>query len=125
MVVDAQATPAMASEVIGRVASVTDKPVKYVLLSHYHAVRVLGASAYAGAEILASRRDAQPGRRARQGGHGLRDRPFPAPVPGAETIPRPGLAASHLSPRDVGLARQREVRLMHIGRGHTAGDTVA
>ena len=54
MVVDAQATPVMARQVIERVAKVTDKPIKYVLLTHYHAVRVLGASAYAGAEILAS-----------------------------------------------------------------------
>src|SRR5258708_23430158 len=54
MVVDAQATPVMAREVIDRVAKVTDKPIKYVLLSHYHAVRVLGASAFAGAAILAS-----------------------------------------------------------------------
>src|SRR5213595_2298162 len=54
MVVDAQATPVMARQVIDRVAKVTDKPIKYVLLTHYHAVRVLGAAAYAGAEILAS-----------------------------------------------------------------------
>ena len=54
MVIDAQATPVMARQVIDRVAKVTDKPIKYVLLSHYHAVRVLGASAYKGAEILAS-----------------------------------------------------------------------
>ncbi len=54
MVVDAQATPVMALEVIERVRKVTDKPIKYVLLSHYHAVRVLGASAYDDAEILAS-----------------------------------------------------------------------
>ena len=53
MVVDAQATPVMAREVIERIRKVTDKPIKYVLLSHYHAVRVLGASAY-GAEILVS-----------------------------------------------------------------------
>lgn len=54
MVVDAQATPVMALEVIKRVRKVTDKPIKYVLLSHYHAVRVLGASAYTGAEIISS-----------------------------------------------------------------------
>src|SRR5579883_1654464 len=54
MVVDAQATPVMAQEVIERVARVTDKPIKYVLLTHYHAVRVLGASAFVNAEILAS-----------------------------------------------------------------------
>src|ERR1700719_641850 len=54
MVIDAQATPVMAREVIDRVATITDKPIKYVLLSHYHAVRVLGASAVSGAAILAS-----------------------------------------------------------------------
>ena len=41
MVVDAQATPVMARQVIDRVAKITDKPIKYVLLTHYHAVRVL------------------------------------------------------------------------------------
>jgi glyoxylase-like metal-dependent hydrolase (beta-lactamase superfamily II) len=46
IVFDAQATPAMANKVIERVRTVTDKPIKYVVLSHYHAVRVLGASAY-------------------------------------------------------------------------------
>ena len=44
LVFDAQATPAMANKVIERVKTVTDKPVKYVVLSHYHAVRVLDAS---------------------------------------------------------------------------------
>ena len=54
MVVDAQATPAMAQDVIARVRSVTDKPIRYVVLTHYHAVRVLGASAYRAQAIIAS-----------------------------------------------------------------------
>ena len=54
MVIDTQATPVMAQDVIRRIRSVTDKPIKYVLMSHYHAVRVLGASAYAAQEIIAS-----------------------------------------------------------------------
>src|SRR5580692_5169390 len=54
LVFDAQATPAMAGKVIERVKTVTDKPVKYVVLSHYHAVRVLGASAYNAQAIIAS-----------------------------------------------------------------------
>ena len=49
LVFDAQATPAMAHKVIERVRSVTDKPIKYVVLSHYHAVRVLGAFRLQGA----------------------------------------------------------------------------
>ncbi len=48
MVIDTTATPAMAQNLIARIRSVTDKPIKYVVLSHYHAVRVLGASAYSG-----------------------------------------------------------------------------
>src|SRR3989454_4364610 len=54
MVVDTQATPVMAQDVIRRVREVTDKPIKYVVLSHYHAVRVLGASAYEPQHIIAS-----------------------------------------------------------------------
>lgn len=54
MVVDAQATPRLASLVVERIRSVTDKPIKYVVLSHYHAVRVLGASAFQAEQILAS-----------------------------------------------------------------------
>ena len=56
MVIDAQATPAMAEDVIRHIRAVTDKPIKYVVLSHYHAVRVLGASAYKAREVIASRR---------------------------------------------------------------------
>src|ERR1700733_5459160 len=55
MVIDTQATPVMAQDVIRRIREVTDKPIKYVLLSHYHAVRVLGATAYAPEHVIASR----------------------------------------------------------------------
>ncbi len=55
MVIDTQATPVMAQDVIRRIREVTDKPIRYVVLSHYHAVRVLGASGYAPEHIIASR----------------------------------------------------------------------
>ena len=45
MVIDTQATPVMAQDVICRIREVTDKPIRYVVPSHYHAVRVLGAAA--------------------------------------------------------------------------------
>src|SRR4030095_12063171 len=51
---DTQATPVMARDVIDRIRGVTDKPIRYVVLSHYHAVRVLGASAYGAEHIIAS-----------------------------------------------------------------------
>src|SRR6188508_905460 len=55
MVIDTQATPVMARDVIRRIREVTDKPIRYVVLSHYHAVRVLGASAYEPEHVIASR----------------------------------------------------------------------
>src|SRR2546421_12125503 len=55
MVIDTQATPVMARDVIHRIRAVTDKPIKYVVLTHYHAVRVLGASGYKPEHIIASR----------------------------------------------------------------------
>ena len=81
-VFDAQATPGMARSVIEKVRTVTDKPIKYVILSHYHAVRVLGASAYAGAGDHLVPGDLPAHRRARAAGLGIGVRPLSAPVPG-------------------------------------------
>ena len=46
--------PRWRQDVIRRIREVTDKPIKYVVLTHYHAVRVLGASAYRPQQIIAS-----------------------------------------------------------------------
>ena len=54
LVADTQATPAMAQDVIRRIREVTDKPIRHVVLTHYHAVRVLGASAYGAQQVIAS-----------------------------------------------------------------------
>ena len=54
MIVEAQATPRLARMVIERVREVTDKPIKFLALTHYHAVRVLGASAYGAENIIMS-----------------------------------------------------------------------
>ena len=58
MVIDAQATPEMAEKVIERIRTVTDKPIKYVVLSHYHAVRVLAPAATVPSTSSAARRRA-------------------------------------------------------------------
>src|SRR5689334_13826414 len=55
MVIDTQATPVMAQDVIRHIRTVSDKPIRYVVLSHYHAVRVLGASGYQAQHVIASR----------------------------------------------------------------------
>ena len=97
MVIDAQATPAMAKDVIARVRSVTDKPIKYVLLTHYHAVRVLGASGYREGGDSCVRHDPQAHRRARPAGHGFRDRPLPAAVSRGRIHSGPDVADHHVS----------------------------
>lgn len=125
MVIDAQATPVAAADVITRIAKLTDKPIKYLLLTHYHAVRALGASAYKNAEILAS--DATRGLIAERGKQDMDSEivRFPRLFNSGETIP--GLTWPTMTFPDqtsVWLGR-REVRIMHIGRGHTAGDVIA
>jgi glyoxylase-like metal-dependent hydrolase (beta-lactamase superfamily II) len=125
MVIDAQATPAMAKSVIERVRSATDKPIRYVVLSHYHAVRVLGASAYDAQGIIASdatyRLIVERGQEDWDSEYGR----FPRLFRDAESIP--GLTWPTLtfeSAMSVFLGR-REVKLLHLGAGHTAGDIVA
>jgi glyoxylase-like metal-dependent hydrolase (beta-lactamase superfamily II) len=125
MVVDAQATPVMAQEVIARVRKVTDKPIRYVLLTHYHAVRVLGASAYAGADIIAS--DVTRGLIVERGKQDMDSEigRFPRLFRAVESIP--GLTWPTITfpeQMSVWLGR-REVRILHLGRAHTAGDVVA
>jgi glyoxylase-like metal-dependent hydrolase (beta-lactamase superfamily II) len=124
LVVDAQATPQMAQDVLARIRQVTDKPVKHVVLSHYHAVRVLGASAYTDAEIIASdvTRDliVERGRQDMDSEIGR----FPRLFRGKESIP--GLTWPDLvfHKRITLWLGSREVQIIHIGRSHTAGDTV-
>ncbi len=126
MVVDTQATPVMAEDVIRRIREVTDKPVKYVLLSHYHAVRVLGASAYRPEHIIASE-DTLALIKAR----GEEDKAseigrFPRLFRNVESVP-PGLTWPTLtfSGRMTLWLGKLEVQLRQLGRGHTKGDTVA
>jgi glyoxylase-like metal-dependent hydrolase (beta-lactamase superfamily II) len=124
MVVDAQATPLLAREVIRRIRSVTSKPVKYVVLTHYHAVRVLGASAYKAREIIASQATLDLIRE--RGAQDMKSEMarFPRLFRGAETVPGltwPSLAFSGELTLMMG---ELEVRIIHAGAGHTAGDTI-
>ena len=107
-----------------RIRTVTDKPVKHVVLSHYHAVRVLGASGYRGAEIIASdvTRDliVERGQQDMDSEIGR----FPRLFRGKESIP--GLTWPHVvfHKRMTLWMGKREVQIIQIGRSHTAGDTV-
>ncbi len=81
MVIEAQATPRLARKVIEEIRRVTDKPITHLALTHYHAVRVLGASAYGAGQVIMSRNGPRDGGRARAGGLGQRIRTVPAAVP--------------------------------------------
>jgi len=124
MVIDAQATPLMAREVIRRIRKVTSKPIRHVVLSHYHAVRVLGASAYKPQEIIASDATLELIReRGRQDMASEIGR-FPRLFRGKESIP--GLTWPTITFKDqmTLILGKLEVRIIHAGRGHTAGDTI-
>ena len=124
MVIDAQATPLMAREVIRRVRGVTAKPIRYVVLTHYHAVRVLGASAYKAQQVIASRATLELIRE--RGAQDMKSEigRFPRLFRGAGTIPGltwPTLAFEGALTLMMG---KLEVRIIHAGAGHTAGDTI-
>jgi len=126
MVIDTQATPTMAQDVIRRIREVTDKPVKYVVLSHYHAVRVLGASAYRPEHIIASRDTydliVERGEQDKASEIGR----FPRLFQDVESVP-PGLTWPTITfsgAMSIWLGKL-EVQLLQLGRGHTKGDTVA
>src|SRR5262249_30114759 len=125
MVIDAQATPTMAGLVIERVRKVTDKPIKYVVLSHYHAVRVLGASAYQAQEIIASETCramiAERGQEDWDSEHGR----FPRLFRAAESIPGLTWPTLTVKQRMTLYLGKRRVELRSIGRAHTDGDIVA
>lgn len=124
LVADTQATPVMAQDVIRRIRQVTDKPIKYVVLTHYHAVRVLGASAYGAEHIIASAdtRDLIVER----GEADMKSEieRFPRLFQAVESVP--GLTWPTLTFRgEMTLwLGSLEVKLMQLGRGHTKGDTV-
>jgi len=125
MVIDTQATPVMAADVIRRIREVTDKPIKYVLLSHYHAVRVLGASAYQPEHIIASQDTyeliVERGEQDKASEIGR----FPRLFQNVESVP-PGLTWPTLtfSGKMTLWLGKLEVQILQLGRGHTKGDTV-
>jgi glyoxylase-like metal-dependent hydrolase (beta-lactamase superfamily II) len=125
LVADTQATPAMAADVVRRIREVTDKPIKYVVLTHYHAVRVLGAAGYGAEHILASQdtRDliVERGEQDKASEIGR----FPRLFQNVETVP-PGLTwptMTFTGKMTLWLGKL-EVQLIQLGRGHTKGDTV-
>lgn len=138
LVSDATATPAMARDLIRQIRTVSDKPIQYVLLTHYHAVRVLGASAFAAegcTDIIASQGTYEL--IAERGAQDMKSEMerFPRLFRGAEEIPGltwPTLVVAGGDPvrgevpgrltLDLGGVK---VQIWSPGPGHTRGDTIA
>lgn len=124
MVVDAQATPVMARDVIENIRKVTDKPIRYVVLTHYHAVRVLGASAYQSEHIIASEDTHELIRERGEQDYASEVGRFPRLFRSVESVP--GLTWPTMTFREEMRARlgKTQVHIRQLGRGHTKGDTV-
>lgn len=124
LVADTQATPVMAQDVIRRIRTVTDKPIKYLLLTHYHAVRVLGASAYGADHIIASQDTYDLIVERGEADMKSEIERFPRLFQAVESVP--GLTWPTLTFKgEMTLYLGKlEVKIMQLGRGHTKGDTV-
>lgn len=124
MIVEAQATPRLARKVIDCVRSVTDKPISHLVLTHYHAVRVLGASAYGARDIIMSDVAAAMVEERGQEDWDSEFGRFPRLFQGHEEIPGLTRPTVTFSDRMTVYLGRRRVDILHLGRAHTAGDAV-
>ncbi len=124
MVIDAQATPTLARQVIEKVRSVTDKPISHLVLSHYHAVRVLGASEYKAYNIImSSKARSMVVERGQEDWDSEFDR-FPRLFKGHQEIPGLTWPTTTFEKKMSVFLGKRRIDLYFLGRAHTAGDIV-
>ena len=124
MVIDAQATPTLARQVIQKVRSVTDKPISHLVLSHYHAVRVLGAAEYKASNVIMSNKArSMVVERGQEDWDSEFDR-FPRLFKGHEEIPGLTWPTTTFDKKMSLFLGKRRVDLYFLGRAHTAGDIV-
>lgn len=125
LAIEARATPVMAQRWIDVVrAQVSDLPFGDLVLTHYHAVRTLGASAFGARRIVAHARTAELIEERGMADWASEAGRMPRLFTGAESIPgltRPTDTFEDATTIDLG---NRVVELRHLGRGHTAGDLV-
>ncbi len=124
MVIDTQATPVMAQDVIRRIREVTDRPIRYVVLSHYHAVRVLGASAYEPQHVIASRDTYDLIAERGEADMKSEIERFPRLFRAVESVPGLTWPTLVFEKRLTLWLGAVQVDVMQLGRGHTKGDTV-
>lgn len=124
---EALATPVAAQDWLTELRKHTDKPVRYLVLSHYHAVRVLGAAAFDAQTIVAHENTykliAERGREDWESEFGR----MPRLAKAADSVPGLTWPTATFSDRmtiDLGGDRG-DLILQYLGRGHTEGDIVA
>jgi glyoxylase-like metal-dependent hydrolase (beta-lactamase superfamily II) len=122
MIVEAQATPRLARKVIDCVRSVTDKPISHLVLTHYHAVRVLGASAYGADQVIMSDTARSMVVERGQEDWDSEFARFPRLFEGHEEIPGLTWPTTTFSESMTVYLGNRRVDIFLPGRAHTAGD---
>ncbi|WP_306146837.1 MULTISPECIES: MBL fold metallo-hydrolase [unclassified Roseibium] len=124
LVIDAQPTEELGQIFLKKIREISDKPIKVLLLTHFHGDSTAGAAAFEAGEVIASdltKRMMET--------RGLDDREvlkarYPDFYPAGHALPAlamPTMTIASSMSIDLG---GREVRLMHLGRGHTMGDLV-
>ncbi|MBO0346111.1 MBL fold metallo-hydrolase [Roseibium sp. CAU 1637] len=122
LVIDAGPVPAAATAVSESLSNKFGKPVRYVALTHFHARHGLGASGFEGADVVVSDLT-----RRMLADHGSDNRQLAARrdrstfAKGTARLVEPNISCASSLSLNLG---DKEVRLMHLGRGHTLGDTV-
>jgi hypothetical protein len=116
-----------AQGVIAKIREITDKPIKYVVLTHYHAVRVLGASGYKaeGLEQIIASQDTydlivERGQQDMDSEIGR----FPRLFQAVESVPGLTWPTMTFEGEMTLWLGKLEVRIKQVGRGHTKGDTI-
>jgi glyoxylase-like metal-dependent hydrolase (beta-lactamase superfamily II) len=124
MVIDAQATPRAAQTVIEKIRTVTDKPIRYVVLSNYHALRALGASAFEAQHVISS--EATRELIVERGAQDYKSevQRLPRLFQAADSIPGLTWPTVTFSDRMTLWMGKLQVDIIHAGRGHTKGDTI-
>ncbi|MEO8385321.1 MAG: MBL fold metallo-hydrolase [Betaproteobacteria bacterium] len=124
VVIDALGTPALGEAMVAAIRKITDKPIRRVIITHYHADHFYGLQAFKkiGAEIWAHRL----GREYLEGGEGA------ARLAQRRSDLAPWVdAATHLVPADVWLDSDRsftlggtQFEIVHLGPAHAPDDVI-
>ena len=125
LAIEARATPFMARQWIDVIRDrVSDLPFGDLVLTHYHAVRTLGASAFGARRIVAHDNTRRLIEERGEADWASEQGRMPRLFAGAETIPgltHPTDTFADALTIDLG---NRRVELRYLGRGHTSGDIV-